>query len=245
MNLLRIFAVLVTSLLVTACQESNKVDKEPWIDKPITEWPNIVLRNRIELRDTTFDNFANAFLIEYNNDTLGITCKHVFLALRKHLTTDKVIMYPEIKKWELYSKKSSIPVELKPINKNETIGEFNTLKSRDWLILHPLEPFQNIHPLTIRNQPVNKGETVYAITRHSSQNINSKPELRSFTCYKNLGPYYYMQPTNQHNSPAGTSGSPVIDQNGQLIGLTSGQEGKLTVIASVKYLKSQLNQLFK
>ncbi len=237
-NLLLIAAVVLTS----ACQHQTKVTKEPWMDKSIKDWPTIVIRNRIQLKDSTLNDIANAFLIVNNDDTLAVTCKHVFLLLKK-FGIAHIKMHPNIKKWELYSAKGSTQVELHPSTNNEPIGDFNTIKSRDWIILHPLEPIKNIQPLSIRWEPVKKGESVYAISRHYGQNINSNPEIRHFICYKNVGPYCYMKAVGEHPNPIGCSGSPVVDANGCLVGLISGQEGQLTVIASVQYLKTLLNEL--
>lgn len=241
MKRLKSLLLLVTLAFTYACHHPTEVANEPWMDKPIKEWPTIVLRNRIQLQDSTLNDFANAFLIINGKDTLGITCKHVFLVLKK-FGIDHIKMNPDIKNWELYSDKGSIRVELLPSNTNELIGDFNTLKSRDWIILLPLEPIKNVQPLNIRWKPIKKGESVYAISRHFGQKINSAPEIRHFACYKNVGPYYYMHAVGEHPNPVGCSGSPVVDANGYLVGIISGQEGQLTVIASLQYLKSLLNK---
>jgi len=45
---------------------------------------------------------------------------------------------------------------------NEPIGQFNTLKVRDWIIFDLREKRKDIYPLKIRFTPVKKNEIVYA-----------------------------------------------------------------------------------
>jgi len=58
----------------------------------------------------------------------------------------------------------------------------------------------------------------------------------------NLGDYFYTQTLSTDIHPAGRSGSPVIDQNGYLVGIVSGAEGKLGVMGSINYLKNILDK---
>jgi hypothetical protein len=122
------------------------------------------------------------------------------------------------------------------INKNpsEQIGQFNTLKVRDWIIFELEEKNTQLYPLKIRYTPVKKNEIVYAVGWAKNQKDNSKPGLFKMKCFKNLGNYFYIEPSE--NQPHGRSGSPVIDKNGYLVGIVSGQEGKLGVMGAVPYL---------
>jgi hypothetical protein len=54
--------------------------------------------------------------------------------------------------------------------------------------------------------------------------------------------YYYVQPLDRSIDPVQTSGSPVIDANGYLVGLVSGAVGQLGVVAGVEYLRSQFDR---
>jgi hypothetical protein len=58
-------------------------------------------------------------------------------------------------------------------------------------------------------------------------------------CFKNLGNYFYIKPSK--NQPLGMSGSPVIDKNGFLVGIVSGQEGNLGVMGAVIYLTAMFD----
>ncbi|WP_396602941.1 hypothetical protein [Algibacter sp. R77976] len=74
------------------------------------------------------------------------------------------------------------------------------------------------------------------------QKDNSKPALIKLQCFENLGDYFYIKTLKTDTQPHGRSGSPVIDKNGYLVGIVSGQEGKLGVIGSVRYLKQMLDE---
>jgi hypothetical protein len=124
------------------------------------------------------------------------------------------------------------------INKNakEEIGEYNTLKDRDWIIFNINNKHPDIYPLKIRMEPVKKGEIVCAVGWGYQQNSKT-PSLVKMKMYKNLGNYYFIQTLTKNIDPAGRSGSPVIDKNGYLVGLVSGAEGNLGVVGSVAYLR--------
>ncbi len=47
-------------------------------------------------------------------------------------------------------------------NPEETIGQFNTLKDRDWILFQTEDDFEGFQTLKIRYTPLKKGEVVYA-----------------------------------------------------------------------------------
>lgn len=73
--------IIATGLLLLAfgCKNATPLVKEPWIEKPVSEWPDFALTNEISFKDTTYKNLANSFLIDTGYDTLGISCKHIFM----------------------------------------------------------------------------------------------------------------------------------------------------------------------
>ena len=138
-------------------------------------------------------------------------------------------MYPRNRKDKTVSVKRLINT-----NPNEQIGQYNTIKDRDWIIFELEEKNTQLYPLKIRYTPVKSNEIVYAFGWGVNQVDNSKPTLVKIQCYKNLGNYFYIKPSE--NQPHGMSGSPVIDKNGFLVGIVSGQEGRLGIMGAVKYL---------
>jgi len=232
---IRFFGIL---LLVNSCKKNVEIVKEPWIDKPISEWPNFALTNTVQFTDTTYSDIANSFIVATDADTLAVTCKHIFLVFRNRgLST--IDLGKDFVSWSMHPKtqdnKSVIINNLKNKNSNEEIGEFNTLKDRDWIIFDIKEKDHEIYPLKIRKTPLKKGEIVHAVGWAFRQNT-LEPSIVKMQIYQNLGNYYYAKTLSKNIDPAGRSGSPIIDKNGYLVGLISGAEGNLGVIGSVSYL---------
>lgn len=233
---LLIFGIILISL---SCKNEAKIVKEDWVDKPLSNWPDFALINKISFTDTTYTDIANAFLVNTGFDTLGISCKHLFMVFEKHQGLKNVDLGDEFNYWELYPKnKKEKRVSINRLintNSNEPIDQFNTLKVRDWIVFE-IKNNPDLYPLKIRYTPVKTNEVVYAIGWGNKQKDNSKPAVVKMQCVKNVGDYYYIKTLSTNVKPYGRSGSPVIDKNGHLVGIVSGQEGKLGVIGSVNSL---------
>jgi hypothetical protein len=236
-------AILPLSFLfiLFGCQQSPEMEKEPWTDKPVNQWPNFALTNEVGFDDTTFTNLANSFIIDTGADTIGASCKHIFMVFRKHEGLRSINLGNGFNHWKLYPKNDpNRAVKIKTLinsNKEEPIGQFNTLKNRDWIIFELQGKPEGLYPLKIRYTPLEKGEIVYALGWGALQKDNTHPVKTTFQCFRSLGNYYYAKSLTKNVKPDGRSGSPVIDKNGYLVGIISGAEGKLTVIGSVQYLK--------
>lgn len=245
---MRINVYLLTLIIffLFACKNEQPIEKEPWVAKPVAEWPDFALTNQISFTDTTFTDLANAFLIETDTDTLGVSCKHIFMVFENHFGTTGIDLGDDFKAWKLYPKnKSEKSVAVKQLinaNPDEEIGQFNTLKVRDWILFELEEKSKEIYPLKIRYSPVKTNEIVYAVGWGIKQENNNQPALTKLQCFNNMGPYYYVQTLSKDINPGGRSGSPVIDKNGYLVGIISGTEGNLGVIGSVNYLADLFNQ---
>ena len=237
----RIILFLLVLFFLPGCQNRNPLpEQESWADKPVSQWPDIALTNTVCFTDTVFTEMANAFLIDTGYDTLGVTCKHFFLLFKKigltHIDTGA-----SLEEWSAFPKdqpdKKVVFGDM--INKDsyEDIGEFNTLKDRDWIIFHLKSGSNGIYPLKIRTTPLKKGETIYSVGWSAIQSTE-EPLLVAMKVYENMGNYCYISTTSEDVDAHGSSGSPVIDSNGHLVGLVSGAEGDLGVIAAVPYLVS-------
>lgn len=232
-------------MLILGCMKKEpEVEKIDWMEKPVSGWPDLVMVNTVEFTDTTFRNIANAFLVDTGFDTLAVTCKHLFMVFREQ--TNNVIHPGEhFRKWEIYPKgepgRSILLGALINQNRNEATGEFNTLKSRDWLVFRLGGDYSGFYPLKIRNKPVSKGEIVYAVGWAFRQ-TTLDPSVIKMQVFRNEGYYFYTQTLTQNVDPAGRSGSPVIDKNGYLVGIVSGAEGNLGVSGAVAYLLEIFNK---
>ena len=233
--------LLYILIIMIGCKHSTKIEKETWIDKPLNQWPDFALTNEIGFDDTTFTDLANSFLIDTGADTIGASCKHLFMVFRNHEGLMSISLGDNFNHWKLYPKNNpERSVQIKMLinaNKEEPIGQFNTLKNRDWIIFDLQEIPDVLYPLKIRYTPLEKGEIVYAFGWGALQEDNTHPVKTTFQCFRSLGNYYYAKSLTKNVKPNGRSGSPVIDKNGYLVGITSGAEGKLTVIGSIQYLK--------
>ncbi|HKK61436.1 MAG TPA: trypsin-like peptidase domain-containing protein [Bacteroidales bacterium] len=230
--------ILICIVLMFGCNNSTQIDKEPWIEKPVSFWPDFALTNEISFSDTTYYDIANSFLVDTGFDTIGVSCKHFFLVFQNQPGLNSIDLGNTFNYWKMYSKNhKEKTVSIKRLinsNSNEQIGQFNTLKNRDWIIFEIEEQNNKLYPLKIRYTPVKNNEILYAVGWRKSQKDNSKPVLKKIQSYRNLGNYFYIKPSK--NQPRGMSGSPVIDKNGYLVGIVSGQEGNLGVIGGIEYL---------
>jgi len=237
----RIIIFSLVLLFLPGCQNRNTAaEKESWADKPVSQWPDIALTNTVRFTDTVFTEMANAFLIDTGYDTLGVTCKHFFLLFRK-IGLTHIDPGAGLEEWSVFPKdqpsKKVLFGDMINRDSNEDTGEFNTLKDRDWIIFRLKSGINGICPLKIRTTPLRKGETIYSVGWSGIQSTE-EPLLVTMKVYENMGNYCYISTTSEDVDPHGSSGSPVIDSSGHLVGLVSGAEGDLGVIAAVPYLVS-------
>jgi hypothetical protein len=233
-------------LLICSCSKQPEIVKEPWIEKPISDWPDFALTNEISFKDTTYFDLANSFLVNTGYDTLGVSCKHIFMVFQNLPEIEGIDLGKNFKYWKMYAKnaRGKIVSIKNLINKdsNEPIGAFNTLKVRDWIIFELDKKDPGIYPLKIRTTPVESLEILYAVGWGIKQKDNSRPALLKVQCIKNLGDYFYTRELTSNIQAHGRSGSPVIDKNGYLVGIVSGAEGKMGVMGSVRYLTDLFDQ---
>jgi len=233
-------------ILVSAgCQRDPDLSPEPWRDDPIPRWPTIALVNEIAIGDSTYGQVGNAFLLDTGADTLGITCKHVFLLFKDRHGLETIDPAP-IRSWHMVDParpdRRLETIRLLNADPQEPIGAFNTLKVRDWLLFEVAEVPTGIQPLRIRRTPVKKGEIVHTVGWPQERDRDDRPQVVELECFMQQGPYFYARTLTRGTRPGDTSGSPVIDAKGYLVGIVSGAEGNLGVIGSVEYLQRTLEK---
>jgi hypothetical protein len=237
----RIELLLGIVLLTLGCKHESPVTKEDWIEKPLSQWPSFALTNEISFQDTTYSDIANSFIVSTGYDTFGISCKHLFMVFENQLGLETIDLGSNFKYWKLYPKndKGKYILTKSLINKDsqEIIGQFNTLKVRDWIFFEIEKQNLDLYPLKIRYTPIKTNEVVYAVGWGINQKDNSMPALIKLQCVDNFGDYYYTRTLTTDTQPQGRSGSPVIDSYGYLVGIVSGAEGNFGVIGSVSYLR--------
>jgi hypothetical protein len=212
----------------------------------VAEWPDFALTNDIIYADTTYAGVANAFLVDTGEDTVAVTVKHMFLALERW-RDDVTGIDPgaDFVAWRFRSSRDpSRVVEGRLLNGDpeEAIGDFGSLKNRDWLIFAIDSVPAGVYPLKVRWTPLEPGEVVWAVGRSLAERGLPVPTRRPLQVYQAAGTYYYVQPQGSGADPVQTSGSPVIDGGGHLVGIVSGAVGRLGVVGGVAYLRRLLNE---
>ena len=229
-------------ILIFSCTSKPENSRESWIRDPVSDWPDFALTNEICFRDTTFSNLANGFLVNTGANTIAVSCKHIFMLFEKYLDLNSIDLGEDFISWKMYPKnKTDETVGLKRLintDPNEPIGQFNSLKVRDWIIMEINEKNPEIYPLKIRHTPIKKSEIIYSVGWGMKQEDNSQPKIIKLQCIKSLHEYTFTKTITEGVLPHGRSGSPVIDKNGYLVGIVSGQEGSMGVMGNASYLRS-------
>lgn len=231
---------------VPACGEDVRtVPPEPWADRPVSSWPDLVLTNEVRFGDTTYHALANAFLVDTGLDTVGVTVKHLFLVFARDRGLPTVDFGEGYEGWRFRSVRDpDRVVGARLLNRDpaEPIGEFSGLKDRDWLVFRLERPIPDVHPLKVRFAPIEPGEVVYAVGRSAARRHEPDPAVVPLRRFRAAGSYYYVQPMDPDADPVETSGSPVIDAGGHLVGIVSGAVGELGVVGGVAYLQELLDR---
>lgn len=239
--MVRIEFLVVIALLASGCKHETPVTKEAWIEQPLSQWPSFALTNEVSFEDTTYSDLANSFLVTTGYDTFGVSCKHLFMVFEYQPGLSTIDLGNTFKYWKLYPRNDTGNAVLtkRLINEDsqESIGQFNTLKARDWILFEIDKQNLDLYPLKIRYTPIKTNEVVYAVGWGINQKDNRMPALIQLQCIDNLGDYYYTRTLTTDAQPQGRSGSPVIDKYGYLVGIVSGAEGNFGVIGSVNYLR--------
>lgn len=226
--------------------EALRLPPESWVDRPVADWPDFALSNEVVFADTTYSFLANAFAVDTGADTVGVTCKHIFMVFRNQRDAESIALGDDFRAWTLRSSRDTARVlptrRLINADPSEPIGDFAGIKSRDWLVFELEGWTDGIYPLKLRYTPVERGDTIYAVGRSLSGRHDPDPVPSPLRVFRAESTYYYVQPLDRGVDPVHTSGSPVIDENGYLVGLVSGAVGQLGVVAGVEYLRTVLDR---
>lgn len=243
------FLLLLLFPSIALCQA-----KEQWIDKPTNQWPSIAMVNDVLYKngdrhqDPSIPYVGTGFLLNTGNDTFAITVKHALYAARNK-ATDKVVVNDQLAKWKMYPKnntKDSVIIG-RLVNEDSTEKLFsaeNGILQRDWLVFTTTWISPNITPLKLSKSIVNVGDRVHMMSNpYNFENTL----LVSGTVIKKLGEHLFVKFDGMDKQMlGGASGSPVVNDNGHLIGIFSNQKrnpktGENTyIINNTDYLKQVL-----
>jgi len=227
--------------------------KETWVDKPMSEWPQIALTNHVQFKngdryiDASFAYAGTGFLIDTGKDTLAATAKHV-LWIAKNNKSSAVQLNDYLGKWVMKSKgdaRDSVLID-RLINEDSTEileGPSSTITERDWIIFSLSRNSSNTYPLKPRYTALSPDEKVYVL---SCAYTTSNCTAMEGKLLRKEGMDLLLNMAGK-NLP-GSSGSPVIDANGYLIGILSSTTmdnttGKsISVAISTEYLYNVLHE---
>lgn len=226
--------------------------KESWVDKPIAEWPKIALINEVQFKngdryvESSFKYAGTGFLIDNGKDTLAATGKHI-LWIAKNKQSKATEINAELKEWVMRPKgntQDSVVIgELLNEDPNEVLeGKGSTVQDRDWIVFAVKKNSPNIYPLKPRYTQVKPGEKVYILSCAYDDSLCTVHEGK---VYQKYGMDILIQ-RDMKTHKGGSSGSPVIDANGYLIGIMTGsygsKVGNVSVAISNEYLKDVLDK---
>jgi hypothetical protein len=219
-------------------------DKTGWIDRHRDQWPRIAMINHIEYADTLYPIAGCSFLLDTGEDTLAVTAKHV-LTYFKSGGMNSVSFRNTLENWKMYPKDNPEDVVVAGALINEDAGEsIDEVPSEiDWLLFSIKEKSENILPLTFRSAPLKKGEQVYIVGwRYSDKNCSQRIYEGNFV-RSEQGTVLISTKELADNKMPGLSGAPVIDANGDLIGIMSRKAGKLERLSSMDYPRAVLGRI--
>lgn len=214
-----------------------------WIDRPQEQWPQIAMINQIEYSDTLYPIAGCSFLLDTGEDTLAVTAKHV-LTYFKSREMNSISFRKTLKSWKMFPKdnKNDEVVIDQLINEDENEPIEDVPPEVDWVLFSIRTKSKNIQPVKFRNTPLVEGETVYIIGwRYSDKNCAQRIYEGNYV-ESARGTVLISTKELADNKMPGLSGSPVIDSNGDLIGIMSSKAGKLEKLSSLDYPRKVLEQ---
>jgi hypothetical protein len=244
-TLLSVFMISLPGL----CQE-----KEKWIDRPVQDWPQIALINNVQFKNgdryihSSFVYAGTGFLIDNKTDTLAATAKHI-LWIAKNKKSEAVQINEELLHWTMTPKgnhrDSAVIDKLLNEDSSERLeGPSATIVERDWIVFSVKSVSPGIYPLKPRYTAIKPGEKVFIL---SCSYNDSLCRVYEGTILKKQGMDILIE-RDMREHMGGSSGSPVIDANGFLVGILSsasvdGETNKgVSVAISTEYLFQLLNK---
>jgi hypothetical protein len=195
-------------------------------------WPPITMINDVIFNDSKFDklNIGCGFLLKYNQDTFAITAKHIIIVAKTDLmkTTNfenglkQWIMYPKDKKNE-----TVIMGELLNPDKTDSLDwgykERHDDTYNDFLIFKIKTNNSKIKPVELRKTKPKVGDILYDIG-WTYADTDGEQRIYKYSYYKSIGKRFNMRRIIFPENGGGSSGSPVLDSDGLLVGIISGMD---------------------
>ena len=185
-------------------------------------FPLIAMTNHVEYFDSTANNplAGCSFLLETQKGNFAVTCKHS-LWVAKSEVMKGVHFEGTLKEWRMRRKddttKYVITDKLLNEDRNELIGENNV--NSDYLLFSIKENNSDVKPLKLRETKLTMGEPVY-IVGWSFADKAGPQRVYNAKYFKSIENRILIEHEDNRNI-AGTSGAPVVDADGNLVGIVS------------------------
>lgn len=244
-------SILLTKvrLTIALCLLNSVVLPSAVAEKP----PQYSGVNNIDFYESAYNkSFAgNGFLITVADKLYAITVKHTFFEAKtpemKHVDIESYV-----KEWRIHPKQT--PHEYVLLGKllNADVTETIDIKilQKDWLVFEVIENHSSLIPVSIRENPISKGEilTAYGCAYANQKTCQQETYEGKFLSYESNNLRINMN-NLQMDKLRGLSGSPVLDGNNQLVGIVSNVlksksgEGFDFAPANLTYLTGVLKKL--
>lgn len=222
LKLPRILIIMII-ITLTGCNKSKQDINET--NPSISVFPQKVLINEIHFKSGAIEGGMGAFLIDADVDTFAVTLKSHFFGWRD-LPGYEFVNLDNILRWEMYPK--NLPDRRIIVEKliNEVPGEKidEEIYKKNCLIFSIKDVPPGIHPIPIRDKPLQNGEILYLIGYAAGKNKKSSilPEIIQCTADKverNNAFFGDAFLARKDNIEPIVSGCPVIDREGYLVGV--------------------------
>jgi Trypsin-like peptidase domain len=194
--------------------------KATWVERPFSEWPQILLTNDYAFNKKQKGDGASAFLLDFNGDTMVCTAKHLLgddMGISPEVPTSS--FDKELKYWKIFARNNKLNKDTLNIKNISTV---NIPGEKDILLMdlvskktsiQPLKPYMDVTPLK-------KGQKLQIIgCEYMDSDCHQK--IYEAVYLTQQDGWLIVKPKTKFEA-MGFSGAPVIDENGLVVGILSG-----------------------
>ncbi|MEM6318153.1 MAG: serine protease [Bacteroidota bacterium] len=245
------YCLLISITLTLGCTSQLNDKRTPQIAPDLS---NVALINEVWYEDNqqyihpSFTYAGSGFLIDTKQGVLAATAKHVLLIANPN-DMKGVSPNTHLERWVMRPKNNASDSVLIGQLLNQDTAEIlafedAAIQLRDWIVFTTQYHSPNIRTLSPRFTPLQVGEPIYFTGCPYKQDTCI---IQSAKVLSVKGNRIVFSQTDQTANIGGASGSPLIDANGQLVGVLSGtsvhpENGESALYGiSTNYLEKILN----
>jgi hypothetical protein len=253
--------LVVAQTAAFSCPASTALATDPaplrentgFVSLPTEDWPQISGINRVSFSDSRFNQrfVGNGFLLAHGSELYAITAKHVLL-LAKTDAMSTVDLSGTGVKWVIHpNQEPAAGVTLGAMRNADSTEKLDPgVIERDWLIFDVERNDSTLVPLKLRRAALAPGAQIYVVgCSYADQSACRQNVLRGTLIEAGAKNLLVDLPGVALETLGGMSGAPVIDGNGDVVGIVSNilphptEERDVFAPASLPYLIESLEQL--